>query len=234
MADAIQLIKARKCYGAVCALDELDLTVAAGELVAVLGANGAGKTTLIELLTGLRRPTSGTVSVLGMPAGSVAGRRRTGLMLQDHGLPAGATVRELVALIGRVYPRQLPIDDVLRIAGLTSLADRRSSGLSGGQRQRLSFAFAIVGDPDLIVLDEPTAAMDVDGRREFWDRMQMLARLGRTILFATHHLDEADAAGRIVVLDRGRVIADATPAELKRDTASGTVRFASHTSADSR
>jgi ABC-2 type transport system ATP-binding protein len=231
--DAVTARGAHKHYGEVRALDGLDLTVRAGEMVAVLGANGAGKTTLIDLLTGLRRPTSGSVSVFGEVPGSHAVRGRIGVMLQDSGVPDGATVREVVALIGRAYPRALPVAEVLRIAGLDDLAGRRCGELSGGQRQRLAFACAIVGDPDLIFLDEPTVALDVDSRRNFWDQVRVLAGLGRTILFSTHYLAEADAvAERIVVLDKGRVIADASPAELKRTVVSRTVRFASTATVD--
>jgi ABC-2 type transport system ATP-binding protein len=232
VSNAITVRAAHKHYGEVRALDGLDLTVSAGELVAVLGANGAGKTTLIDLLTGLRRPTSGSVSVFGQTPGSRSVRGRIGVMLQDSGVPDGATVREVVALIGRAYPRQLPVAEVLRIAGLEELAGRRTGELSGGQKQRLSFACSIVGDPDLIFLDEPTAALDVDSRRNFWDQVRVLAELGRTVLFSTHYLAEADAvAERIVVLSHGRVIADATPAELKRSVVARTVRFASDASA---
>lgn len=211
----IELQDVTKAYGEVRAADGVDLAIGAGEVVAILGPNGAGKTTLFELVLGLVRPTRGRVRVLGgRPGGSA--RARTGAMLQSAGLPGQTTVAELVRLIGRSYPRALPVEEVLARTALTDRGHRTVTRLSGGERQRLLLAMAIVSGPELLVLDEPTAAMDLQSRQAFWDRAQDSVADGATMVFATHDLAEADAfADRVVVLERGRVIADASPAELK-------------------
>jgi ABC-2 type transport system ATP-binding protein len=206
----LEMRDVRKDYGGVAALTGLDLTVEAGQVVAVLGPNGAGKTTAFELALGLGRPTSGTVEVLGAAPGTQRGR--TGAMLQGAGLPEQVTVRELVRLIGRSYPVALPVDDVLDSTALADRADRTVTALSGGERQRLLLALALIGVPELLLLDEPTAAMDVASRRSFWEQARQSAADGATVVFATHDLTEASAvADRVVVLAAGRVIADATP-----------------------
>jgi ABC-2 type transport system ATP-binding protein len=206
----LEMRDVRKDYGGVAALAGLDLTVEAGQVVAVLGPNGAGKTTAFELALGLGRPTSGTVEVLGAAPGTQRGR--TGAMLQGAGLPEQVTVRELVRLIGRSYPVALPVDDVLDSTALADRADRTVTALSGGERQRLLLALALIGVPELLLLDEPTAAMDVASRRSFWEQARQSAADGATVVFATHDLTEASAvADRVVVLAAGRVIADATP-----------------------
>jgi len=211
---AVELTGVTKRYGAVRAVDSLDLHVRHGEVVALLGPNGAGKSTTFELLLGLLRPTEGTVRVLGQtPGGGVRGR--IGAMMQGAGLPEDVTVRELVRLIGRAYPSALDVDDVLRRTALTDRARRTVTDLSGGERQRLLLAAALVGVPELLLLDEPTAALDVASRRAFWEQARASVRGGATLLFTTHHLEEAFAeADRVVVLLAGRVVADAPPAEL--------------------
>lgn len=203
-------------YGEVVALDRLDAAVDRGEVVAVLGANGAGKSTLFDVVLGLVRPTDGAVRVFGKaPGGSL--RHQVGAMLQTAGLPGQVSVGELVRLVGRSYPASLPVSEVLTRVGLAEKADRTVEVLSGGERQRLLLAMAIVGEPELLVLDEPTAAMDVDARRSFWERTRASVGEGVTLMFATHDLAEADAvADRVLVLQRGRLIADASPAVLKR------------------
>ena len=210
----LEMRSVRKEYRGVVALDDVDLRVERGQIVALLGPNGAGKSTAFELLLGSVRPTEGEVTVLDQtPGGRV--RRRVGAMQQTAGLPGQVTVRELVRLIGRSYPASLPVDEVLERTGLTSRARRMVTDLSGGERQRLQLAMALVGAPDVLLLDEPTAAMDPAVRRAFWDRARASVREGATILFATHDLAEAAAvADRIVVLHHGRVIAQATPEEL--------------------
>lgn len=223
---AIELRGVTKRYGEVAALDGVDLRVEAGELVALLGPNGAGKTTAFELLLGLSRPTSGSVRVFD----GVPGRReivpRIGAMLQNAGLPENVTVTELVEVIGRSYPRALSVSVVLARVGLTDRATRTVTDLSGGERQRLLLAAALIGAPDLLLLDEPTAAMDVDSRRAFWAEAQGAVADGITLLFATHDLAEADAvAERVLVLRAGRIVADASPAELKRRVAGKLARF---------
>jgi ABC-2 type transport system ATP-binding protein len=214
---ALEFDRVRKTYGNTHALDGIDLRIEPGELVALLGPNGAGKTTAFELLLGLSRPSSGRVRVLGARPGGRTIVGRLGAMLQGAGLPESVTVRELVRLIGRSYPRSRPVDAVLDRVGLASRRDRRVTDLSGGERQRLLLATAIVGAPEVLLLDEPTAAMDVAAKRQFWSQARASVADGTTILFATHDLAEADEnAERVVVLRDGRVLADATPAELKR------------------
>ncbi len=198
----------RKEYGEVTALDGMDLAVERGEIVAVLGPNGAGKTTTFELLLGLIRPSAGSVRVLGEEPGPRV-RGRIGAMLQSAGLPEQVTVRELVRLIGRSYPQMLDVDDVLGRTGLTKRARRTVTTLSGGERQRLLLALALVGAPELLLLDEPTAAMDVAAKRTFWEQARALD--GATIVFATHDLAEAAAvADRVLVVSQGRLVADTT------------------------
>jgi ABC-2 type transport system ATP-binding protein len=231
--EAVVARDLRKSYGPVEAVAGVDLSVASGEVVAVLGPNGAGKTTTIEMLLGLRKPTGGSIQVFGEAPDHRAVRGRIGAMLQDTDAPPGWTVSEMVSLVGRYYPYSLPVDDVLARADLTSQRGARVAALSGGQRQRLSFAVAIAGDPDLLFLDEPTAALDVEARRAFWHQVRGFADLGKTVLFSTHNLAEADAiANRIVVIHRGRVISDGAPAEIKALVGGKTVRLVTDASPD--
>lgn len=219
----LEMRDVRKEYGEVTALDGMDLAVEQGEIVAVLGPNGAGKTTTFELLLGLIRPTAGSVRILGEEPGPRV-RGRIGAMLQSAGLPEQVTVRELVRLIGRSYPQSLDVDDVLASTGLTKRARRAVTTLSGGERQRVLLALALVGAPQLLLLDEPTAAMDVEVRRAFWASMREFTAGGRTVLFATHYLQEADQfADRVVVLARGVLVADGTGAQIKSTVAGRTI-----------
>ena len=182
----------------------------------MLGPNGAGKTTSISLMLGLRRPTGGTVRLFGRPPTDRRAHSRCGAMLQESGTTHVLTVRELVDVFRAYYPAPLPAERAIAMAGLDGQAGARVGTLSGGQRQRLYFALAICGDPDLLILDEPTVGMDVEARRAFVAGIQTLAAAGKTIVFTTHYLREAEElAGRIIVIDRGAVIADASPAELK-------------------
>jgi ABC-2 type transport system ATP-binding protein len=215
--NVIETQELGKDYGTVRAVHAIDLEVPSGQVTAVLGPNGAGKTTTIEMLLGLRRPTRGTVQVLGGDPQSRTVRARVGAMLQDTDAPESLTVREMVDLVASYYPARLRSEEVLDRADLTVQGDRRVTQLSGGQRQRLSFALAIAGDPDLLFLDEPTAALDVTARREFWQQVSGFASLGKTILFSTHNLAEADEfAERVVVIASGEIIADGPPARIKQ------------------
>jgi ABC-2 type transport system ATP-binding protein len=212
-------------YGAVEALSNVSLPLWAGEVTALLGPNGAGKTTVVRLLTGLARPTTGTARLFGDNPQSVAARRQLGVMLQVARVPETLTVREHVHLFSSYYPAPLDIGQVLELAGLESLADRRYGQLSGGEKQRVLFALAICGNPSLLFLDEPSVGMDVESRRRFWSGIRALVAAGRSILLTTHYLEEADAlASRIVVLNRGRIIADGTPASIKQQAAGRQVR----------
>ncbi|MET9504623.1 ABC transporter ATP-binding protein [Streptomyces sp. NPDC006259] len=215
-----------KGYGDVRAVDGLSLVLRPGETVALLGPNGAGKSTTLDLLLGLKQADSGTVRVLGTGPREAIVAGRVGAMLQSGGLMDEVTVAELVALACSLHPRPYRTADVLARAGITKIADRKVDKLSGGQAQRVRFALATAGDSDLIVLDEPTTGMDVTTRRAFWDTMREQADQGRTVLFATHYLEEADAiADRVVVLHRGRLLADGTAAEIKAKAGARRISF---------
>jgi ABC-2 type transport system ATP-binding protein len=213
-------------YGATTALAGVDLRISPGETVALLGPNGAGKSTAINLMLGLLEPTSGAVRVLGDEPRAAVRSGHVGAMLQESGLPILTRVGELVGLVRSLSPRPMGLDDVVRRAGLAGLLDRRTETLSGGEAQRVRFAMAIAGDPDLLFLDEPTVAMDVETRRAFWADMRAFAAEGRTILFATHYLEEADqVADRVIVLDHGHVVADGSTSSIKAAASGRTVRF---------
>ena len=215
-----------KRFGSVTAVAGVDLTMRAGEMVALLGPNGAGKTTTISIMLGMLMPDAGTARLFGAPPASAVRRGRVGAMLQDGGLPPGVRVAEVINFARGLYPHPRPLAELLATAGLTDLAGRRVEGLSGGQAQRVRFALAAAGDPDLLVLDEPTEGMDVEARRDFWIAMRQLAARGRTIVFSTHNLTEADDnADRVVLLAGGRLVADGTGSDLKRRVASQVVRF---------
>jgi ABC-2 type transport system ATP-binding protein len=215
-------------FGEVIAVDDVSLEVRRGETVALLGPNGAGKTTVLEMMLGLRRPDRGAIRMLGTSTANATAGGRVGAMLQEGGLPPGAKVAELVDLVRRLYPQPLALAEALRLAGLEPLGERRVERLSGGEQQRVRLALALAGRPELLVLDEPTAAMDVAARRAFWSAAGRYVADGRSLLFATHRLEEADeVADRVVVLARGRVVADGEPAEVKaRVGGSSVVRFA--------
>lgn len=211
--------------GEVTAVRGIDLTIQPGEVVAVLGPNGAGKTTTLDMLLGLTDPTSGSVEVFGLAPRRAIATARVSAVLQTGGLLHDLTVAETVRLIASTYRDPAPVGDVLERAGLTDLASRLVSKCSGGEQQRLRFALALLPEPDLLVLDEPTAGMDVTARRDFWAAMHAEAARGRTVVFATHYLEEADQfADRIVVVAEGRVIADGTTAEIRSRASGRTVR----------
>ncbi|MEV4448194.1 ABC transporter ATP-binding protein [Streptomyces mirabilis] len=223
---AVSFTGAVKAFGAVRAVDGVDLEIGRGETVALLGRNGAGKSTTISLLLGLNEPDEGTVALFGGPPDAAVRAGRVGAMLQETRPVPRVTVRELVSFVAGRYPAPLPVAEALELAGIGDLAGRRVDRLSGGQAQRVRFAVALAGNPDLIVLDEPTAALDVEARRAFWDSMRSYARRGHTVLFSTHYLEEADAhADRILVIDHGRLVADGTGEQLKRSVGGNLVSF---------
>jgi len=222
----IRLTGLVKSFARVRAVDGLDLTVERGEVVALLGPNGAGKSTTIDLALGLSRPASGTAELFGGTPREAVVAGRVGAMLQGGGLLPTSTVAESVALVAAAHRHPLPVQEAMERAGVTAFAKQRVARLSGGQLQRARFAVAIVSDPELLVLDEPTAAMDVEGRRAFWTAMHELTDTGRTVVFATHYLDEADAfADRVVMMRAGRIVADGTPTEVKAVVAGRTLAF---------
>jgi ABC-2 type transport system ATP-binding protein len=222
---AVDLTRVHKNFGSVHAVDGVDLKIAPGEIVAILGPNGAGKTSTIDIILGLSHPNAGRVSVLGMSPRHAISRGLISAVMQTGGLLKDLTVRETVEYTGSLFASSQPVDEVLRGAGIADIADRRVGKCSGGEQQRLRFALALLSDPVLLVLDEPTTGMDVEGRRNFWATIRKDAEQGRTVLFATHYLEEADAyADRIVLLRHGRIVADGTSSQIKAMTAGRTVR----------
>jgi ABC-2 type transport system ATP-binding protein len=211
--------------GRVRAVDGLDLSVGAGAIVALLGPNGAGKSTTIDMLLGLTEPDEGAVAVFGHRPAEAIAAGEVGVMLQTGGLIRDLSVRELVAVAASLYPAPLDVDDTLRLVGIDGIAGRRTQKLSGGETQRVRFALALVGNPGLLVLDEPTVAMDVEGRLAFWESVRALAEAGRSVLFATHYLAEADAnAQDVVMMARGRVVAAGPATEIGARVRVRTVR----------
>ena len=214
--DAIALRGVDRSFGAVRAVRELTLSIRRGESTALLGPNGAGKTTTIAMILGLLRPDRGEVTILGRDPEAAVAAGSVGAMLQDGGMPSGVRVAELLAMLRAQYRAPMSVARAVGLAQLDGLEARRVDRLSGGQTQKLRLAIALIGDPEVLVLDEPTAAMDVEARRHFWRDMRELSAAGRTLLYSTHHLEEADAnSDRIVVLAGGRVRADATPQAIK-------------------
>jgi len=213
---AIRLTGLSKTFGPLTAVDGIDLSIQPGEVVALLGPNGAGKSTTIDLVLGLATPTAGEAELFGGTPRAAIETGRVGAMLQGGALLPTMTVAQSVALIAAAHRHPLSVQEALERAKCTEIAKQKVSKLSGGQMQRARFAVAIVSNPDLLILDEPTAAMDVEARRTFWQSMQEFTDAGRTVVFATHYLDEADAyADRIVMMSAGRVVADGTPGEVK-------------------
>ncbi|MFT4264933.1 MAG: ABC transporter ATP-binding protein [Nocardioides sp.] len=225
MTTAVSLRGVTKSFGPVPAVAGIDLELAPGEVVAFLGPNGAGKTTTIDMILGLSRPTTGDVSVLGMTPRQAIARGLVSAVMQTGGLLKDLTVRETVAYTASLFADTMPVDEALRSAGIDRIAGRRVGKCSGGEQQRLRFAMALLPDPALLLLDEPTTGMDVEGRRTFWSTIRADAAQGRTVLFATHYLEEADQyADRIVLVSKGRVVADGTGAEIRALAAGRTVR----------
>lgn len=216
-------------YGPHLALDGLGVEIFKGQTVALLGPNGAGKSTTISLLLGLIGVQEGSVEVLGSGPREAVRRGRVGAMLQTgsgSGLPPNARVSTALRLARRLYPNPAPLEETVRAAGIGHLMDRRTDRLSGGQAQLVRFAVAIAGNPELLVLDEPTAAMDVAGQHAFWTMIRQFAKEGRTTVFATHHLREADdIADRVVVVNHGRVVADGSGASIKSSVKGRRLRF---------
>jgi len=218
-----------KSYGDVEAVRGIDLYVDSGEVFALLGPNGAGKSTTVEILEGHRKKTSGKVSVLGFDPTVRAReyRERIGIVLQETAIEEQLTVKEAIDIYGSMYPKRRPTGELIEIVGLEEKSDARIKTLSGGQRRRLELALGIVGDPDLIFLDEPTTGFDPSARRQAWTIVQNLASLGKTILLTTHYMDEAQVlADRVAVIANGMIVAEGTPDSLgDRQTARTVIAF---------
>ena len=230
---AVDLVDAVKRYGDVVALDHVSFSIEPGEVVAVLGPNGAGKTTSINLMLGLRKPTSGRARLFGFDPKDLRARSRIGVMLQESGVPGMLRVEEMVQLFCSYYPDPLAARDAIAMAGLGEKAHSLVKDLSGGQRQRLYLALAVCGNPDALFLDEPTVGMDVEGRRRFLEEVADLAAKGRTVVLTTHYLEEADQlARRVIVIDHGHVVADATPAAIKARVAGKRITFSAEVAPD--
>lgn len=226
MTQAVRLTGVAKSYGPVRAVDGIDLSIGRGETVALLGPNGAGKSTTINMLLALTDASAGRIEVFGQSPAAAVRAGKVGAMLQESGFAPNATVAEVIELARSLYPDPLPTKEILATSELREVAGRRLDKLSGGQSQRVRFAFALAGNPELLLLDEPTVAMDVESRQGFWAAMRRFAATGRTVLFATHYLEEADDyADRVIMLANGRVVADGSGAEIKRLAGGRTLSF---------
>jgi ABC-2 type transport system ATP-binding protein len=229
MSSGIQLESLVKSFrspqGPVHAVRGVDISIAPGETVALLGPNGAGKSTTIDMMLGLTRPDSGSVSVFDRSPRDAVLAGLIGAMLQTGALIRDLSVRELIAMTASLYPEPMDVEEVISLAGLRDAAGQRTQKLSGGQAQRVRFAVALAADPELLVLDEPTVSMDVEGRRDFWATMRAYAARGKTVIFATHYIEEADAnADRAVLMAHGRIVADGPTTEIKAQVGSRTLR----------
>lgn len=215
----VQIEGLRKEYGSVVALRDVDLEVEAGGIVGLLGPNGAGKTTLVEIVEGLRSATAGRISVLGFDPGSQSRelKERLGVQLQSTNLPADLTAAETLGLFSSFYRSARPVDEVLDEVGLLDSSRQRVGRMSGGQRQRIAIAIALIHDPDVVILDEPTAGLDPEARRRLHDLVRNLRSQGRTTVLTTHYIEEAEElCDRVVMIRRGEIVADGTPFELLR------------------
>ncbi|HEY3738091.1 MAG TPA: ABC transporter ATP-binding protein [Jatrophihabitans sp.] len=229
MSDGIVLTGLTKSFnspaGPVRAVRGIDVAIAPGETVALLGPNGAGKSTTIDMLLGLTKPDAGSVSIFSLDCRSAVAAGKVGAMLQVGGLVQYLSVRELLEMMAGLYPKPLPVEEIIGLCGIGDIADRATTKLSGGQTQRVRAAVALISNPDLLILDEPTVALDVESRREFWATIRGFAARGMTVIFATHYLEEADAyADRVVLMARGRVVADGPTTEIKATVGQRTIR----------
>lgn len=214
-----------KHYGNVHALAGVSLTIEKGGVNAILGKNGAGKTTLIRCALGLEKASGGELSVFNEAPGSMASRRRTGVMLQDSELPDLLSAREFLTLFASYYPAPIALEDVIEMTDIGAFADKRYKKLSGGQKRRVQFALAVVGDPELVFLDEPTTGLDTDARKALWATVRRFSEAGKTIVLSTHYLEEADQlADRIIILGEGQIIADAPTSEIRTRLGGAVIR----------
>jgi ABC-2 type transport system ATP-binding protein len=223
--SAVRLRGVHKSFGSVHAVRGVDLTIRSGEVLAFLGPNGAGKTSTMDIILGLSEPNVGDVTVYGLTPRRAITKGLVSAVMQTGGLLKDLTVRETVLYTSQLFAFSRPVDEVMERAGIARIADRLVGKCSGGEQQRLRFAMALLPDPELLLLDEPTQGMDVEGRRDFWQAIRDDAERGRTIVFATHYLEEADAyADRVVFISKGQIVADGTAAEVKALASGRTIR----------
>jgi ABC-2 type transport system ATP-binding protein len=221
----IELHDLAKSYGKIEAVRGIDVSIAPGETIAILGPNGAGKSTTIDMMLGLTRPDRGTVQIFGAPPQEAVAGGAVGAMLQTGALIRDLYVRELITMVASLYPHALSVDETVDLTGIGDIVNQTTQSLSGGQTQRVRFALALVTNPALLVLDEPTVAMDVESRHAFWATMREFASRGKTVVFATHYLEEADDfADRVVLMAAGSVVADGPPTEIKAMVGTRTIR----------
>lgn len=217
MQEIVSVRNVSKAFHDKQAVNKASFSINKGEVVAILGPNGAGKTTTISMMLGLLKPTSGDIQLFNQHPNEKKVREQIGIMLQEVSVMHGLKVREVLELVRQYYPNPLSLDELIAFTGLTeSDLKTRAEKLSGGQKRRLSFALALSGNPELVILDEPTVGMDITSRNRFWQTIQMLADQGKTIIFTTHYLQEADdVAKRIILFNKGEIIADGTPLDIK-------------------
>ncbi|NRD76729.1 ABC transporter ATP-binding protein [Bacillus sp. BRMEA1] len=227
MNEVVCLRNVTKVFQHKTAVDDVSFSIGAGEVVAILGPNGAGKTTTISMILGLLKPTNGEVLLFNRQSHEKYVRDRLGTMLQEVSVMPGLKVKEILELIRSYYSKPLAMEELISLTGLTEQdLKTRAEKLSGGQKRRLSFALALAGNPDLIIFDEPTVGMDITSRNRFWQTIRMLADQGKTIIFSTHYLQEADdTAERILLFNQGKIVADGTPAEIKARISKQSVSF---------
>ncbi|EPD30289.1 ABC transporter ATP-binding protein [Gleimia europaea] len=216
ISPAVAVASVTKSFKSVQALKGVSFEIERGEIVAILGPNGAGKTTLIDTIVGLTKPDSGNTSLFGFPAKQAVAKSLVGAVMQTGGMLSNVSVRDTVSEVAATFPQHIPVQQVLEETNLAGIAGRKVGKCSGGEMQRIRFALALLGAPDLLILDEPTAGMDPCARRDFWNSMEMQAERGRTIIFATHYLEEAEHfAKRVIFMNEGEVVADGTVDEVR-------------------
>jgi ABC-2 type transport system ATP-binding protein len=215
----------RKSYGKVEALKGVDLDISSAGVFAILGQNGAGKTSLIKCALGLEKLSSGYLQTMGHKPGTLAAKQQTGVILQDSDLPESLNVKEHIQLFASYYPNSFSVDQTIDMCDLSSFAHKAYKKLSGGQKRRAQFALAVVGDPQLIFLDEPTTGLDIEARRNLWSVIREFANKGKTIVLTTHYLEEADSlADRIMVMNAGTIVANATPNDIHKEVSGSIIR----------
>ncbi|MFD2443618.1 ABC transporter ATP-binding protein [Bacillus sp. CGMCC 1.16607] len=227
MTEIVSVKNVKKSFKDKEAVKDVTFSIGKGEIIAILGPNGAGKTTTISMILGLLKPTNGEVRLFGQLPEEKSVRERIGTMLQEVSVMPGLTVKELLELIRSYYPRPLSLKELITVTGLTDEdLKSRAEKLSGGQKRRLSFALALAGNPELIIFDEPTVGMDITSRNRFWQTVNMLSEQGKTIIFSTHYLQEADdVAKRVLLFKNGEIIEDGTPTEIKQRITKKSVSF---------